>query len=126
VPSLREPLPGAAQPKPNVRKSLDTTDEQAALVREVAPPGIDAWRLGELEHLARHARPGLTPAELAASLAAIEAEPPLYTIVQTAAAVGVASGAFSYLNGGGPLEVVAAFFGGGAGQWCGRCCSAGT
>jgi hypothetical protein len=27
VPSLREPLPGAAQPKSNVRKSLDTTPE---------------------------------------------------------------------------------------------------
>jgi uncharacterized membrane protein YjjP (DUF1212 family) len=92
-------------------------DEQATLVREVAPPGIDAWRLGELEHLARHAQPGLSAPELAARLAAIEAEPPLYTTVQTAAAVGVASGAFSYLNGGGPLEVVAAFFGGGAGQW---------
>jgi len=27
VPSLHEPVPGAAQPKPNVRKSLDTTPE---------------------------------------------------------------------------------------------------
>jgi uncharacterized membrane protein YjjP (DUF1212 family) len=92
-------------------------EEEATLVREVAPPGINAWRLGELEHLARHAQPGLTPRELGARLAAIETQPPLYTIVQTAAAVGVASGAFSYLNGGGPLEVIAAFFGGGAGQW---------
>jgi uncharacterized membrane protein YjjP (DUF1212 family) len=92
-------------------------EEQATLVREVAPPGINAWRLGELEQLARTAQPGLSAPELAARVAAIETELPLYTIVQTAAAVGVASGAFSYLNGGGPLEVVAAFFGGSAGQW---------
>jgi hypothetical protein len=34
VPSLREPLPGAAQPKSNVRKSLDTTGFVRANVAE--------------------------------------------------------------------------------------------
>ena len=90
--------------------------EHATLVNEVGPPGINAWRLGALEGLARATAPGLTARELAGRLAAIEAEPPLYSIVQTTAAVGVASGAFSYLNGGNALEVVAAVVGGATGQ----------
>ena len=90
--------------------------EHATLTHEIAPPGIDAWRLGALENLARDVRPGLMPADLAAKLAAIEAQPPLYSLWQTAAAVGAASGAFSYLNGGGALEVFAAVAGGGIGQ----------
>ena len=91
--------------------------ERATLVREVAPPGINARRLGVLEELARATAPGVTARELARQIAVIEAEPPLYSFVQTAAAVGVASGAFSYLNGAGPLEVLAALVGGGSGQW---------
>jgi uncharacterized membrane protein YjjP (DUF1212 family) len=91
--------------------------EHATLVSEIAPPGIDASRLGALEHLARTTQPGMTPRQLAAKLAAIEAEPPLYSIVQIAAAVGAAAGAFAYLNGGDTLEVVAAVAGGGVGQW---------
>jgi uncharacterized membrane protein YjjP (DUF1212 family) len=91
--------------------------EHATLVADVAPPGINAWRIGALENLARGAQPGMTPTELAAKLAVIEAEPPLYSMVQTVAAVGAASGAFSYLNGGDTVEVIAAVVGGGAGQW---------
>jgi uncharacterized membrane protein YjjP (DUF1212 family) len=91
-------------------------DEHAALVREVAPPGINAWRVGELEQLARTAQSGLTPAELDAKLQAIEAAPPLYSIAQTVAAVAAASAAFAYLNGGGLIALIAAAFGGGIGQ----------
>ena len=86
------------------------------LASEIAPLGINASRLGLLEHLARDARPGLTAAELAAKLKAIEAEPPFYSLAVTAAAVGAASGAFSFLNSGGPSEIVAAFVGGAVGQ----------
>ena len=50
--------------------------EHATLTHEIAPPGIDAWRLGALENLARDVRPGLMPADLAAKLAAIKAQPP--------------------------------------------------
>lgn len=100
-----------------ITASARRSAERATLMREVAPPGIDAWRLGALERLAREAQPGMTPNELAAKLAAIEAERPLYSIAQTAAAVAVASGAFSYLNGGGIVEMVAAVVGGGIGQF---------
>ena len=86
------------------------------LASEIGPLGINASRLGLLEHLAREARQGLTAAELAVKLKAIEAEPPFYSLAVTAAAVGAASGAFSFLNSGGPSEIVAAFIGGAAGQ----------
>jgi uncharacterized membrane protein YjjP (DUF1212 family) len=90
--------------------------EQATLVTEVSPPAVNAARIAALEALARAAKPGLTPPELAARLAAIEAAPPLYSIAQTVAAVAAASGAFAYLNGGGGLEMTAAAVGGGIGQ----------
>jgi uncharacterized membrane protein YjjB (DUF3815 family) len=90
--------------------------EHVTLASEIAPLGINASRLGSLEHLAREARPGLTAAELAAKLKAIEAEPPFYPLAVTAVAVGAASGAFSFLNSGGPTEIVAAFVGGAVGQ----------
>jgi uncharacterized membrane protein YjjP (DUF1212 family) len=90
--------------------------EHVTLASEIAPLGINASRLGLLEHLAREARPGLTTAELAAKLKAIEAEPPFYSLAVTAAAVGAASGAFSFLNSGGPSEILSAFIGGAVGQ----------
>jgi len=90
--------------------------EHATLVAEVAPPGINAWRIGALEHLAHTAKPGITPRELADKLDAIEAAPPLYSITQTVVAIGAASGAFAFLNGGAWLEVAAAAVGGGIGQ----------
>jgi len=90
--------------------------EQATLVAEVAPPAINAAHIAALEELARVAKPGLTPHELAEQLAAVEAAPPLYSIAQTVAAVAAASGAFAYLNGGDALEVIAAAIGGGIGQ----------
>ena len=90
--------------------------EHVTLASEIAPLGINASRLGLLERLAREARPGLTTEELTAKLKAIEAEPPFYSLAVTAAAVGAASGAFSFLNSGGPSEIVSAFIGGAVGQ----------
>lgn len=87
------------------------------LASEIAPIGINAWRIGALEHLARTAEPGVSPAAVAARLDTIEAAPPLHSVALTAAAVGAASGAFSYLNGGGPMELLASLIGGGVGQW---------
>lgn len=90
--------------------------EQTTLANEIAPPGINARRIGALEHLARTVERGVSARMVAARLDAIEAEPPLYSLGLTAAAVGAASGAFSYLNGGGPLQVLASAIGGGIGQ----------
>jgi uncharacterized membrane protein YjjP (DUF1212 family) len=91
--------------------------EHVTLVSEVAPIGINAWRIGALERLAHEASLGLTARELEAKLDAIEAEPPIYPIAVTALAVSAASGAFCYLTDGGHVEIVGALAGGGAGQW---------
>ena len=42
--------------------------EHVTLASEVGSLGIDAWRLGALERLARDSKPGLTPAALANQL----------------------------------------------------------
>ena len=90
--------------------------EQVTLASEVSPPGINAWRIGALERLARTRRPDLAPKDLAADLDAIEAVPPINSIITVAAAIGLASGAFSYLNGGDMLGTGAAIVAGGLGQ----------
>ena len=90
--------------------------EQVTLASEVSPPGINAWRIGALERLARTRRPDLAPKDLAADLDAIEAVPPIHSIITVAGAIGLASGAFSYLNGGDMLGTGAAIAAGGLGQ----------
>jgi uncharacterized membrane protein YjjP (DUF1212 family) len=80
------------------------------------PLGINAWRIGALERLARTRRPDLAPKDLAADLDAIEAVPPIHSIITVAVAIGLASGAFSYLNDGDMLGTGAAIAAGGLGQ----------
>jgi len=88
----------------------------ATLTRHVAPPGVDAARIGALEQLAFTSQSGLTPQALSRSLDAIEGAPPLHSIATVAIAIGLASGAFSYLNGGDMLGTAAAMVAGAAGQ----------
>jgi uncharacterized membrane protein YjjP (DUF1212 family) len=90
--------------------------EHVTLASEVSPPGINAWRIGALERLAGMRRPNLAPKDLAIDLDAIEAVPPIHSIITVAAAMGLASGAFSYLNGGDMLGTGAAIAAGGLGQ----------
>ena len=91
-------------------------DAHATLSSEIGPLGINVWRIGALEQLAQTAGLGKTPSAVTARLEAIEAEPPAYPLALVALAIGAASGAFSYLNGGGPPEVLASIIGGGIGQ----------
>jgi len=91
--------------------------QHVTLVSEVAPLGINAWRIGALEGLANEAKPGLTARELNAKLDAIEAQPPIYPLAVTVLAVSAASGSFCYLTDGGHVEIIGALAGGGAGQW---------
>jgi len=91
-------------------------DDHVTLASEVSPPGINAWRIGALERLARTRRPDLAPKDLAADLDAIEAVPPIHSIITVAVAIGLASGAFSYLNDGDMLGTSAAIAAGGLGQ----------
>jgi uncharacterized membrane protein YjjP (DUF1212 family) len=90
--------------------------EAVMAMRELGPPGINAWRIGELEQLARTAGPELTPREIATKLAEIESTPPRHSAALIAAAIGVASAGFAFLNGAGPVEMTAAGIGGAIGQ----------
>ena len=90
--------------------------EHVTLASEVAPLGINAWRIGALERLARSNWPGLEPKALSRRLDEIEAVPALHSILTVATAIGLASGAFAYLNGGDLVGIAAAVAAGGLGQ----------
>jgi uncharacterized membrane protein YjjP (DUF1212 family) len=101
----------------SVTASVRRSGEWATAMREIGPPGVNAWRIGELEQLAKTVGPGIAPREIAARLAKIDSAAPRYSAVQIAAAIGVASGGFAFLNGGAAPEMIAAGIGGGIGQW---------
>ena len=101
----------------SITAGIARAGEHATLMREIGPPAVNAARIAALERVARSATPGLRPSELAAQLAAVEAEPARYSAAQIAAAVGAGCACFAFLNGGGPLEIVGAGVGGGVGQW---------
>jgi len=86
-------------------------------MREVGAPGINASRIADLEQLAKTLRSGSSPGEIAVKLEEIESTKPLYSRVQIAAAVGLASGSFAFLNGAAAPEMIATAIGGGIGQW---------
>ena len=90
--------------------------ELVTITSEIGPPGINAWRISALEKLARESGTGLTTRTLADKLDAIEAAPPLRSIATVAIAIGLASGAFSFLNGGDSLGTAMAVVAGGFGQ----------
>jgi uncharacterized membrane protein YjjB (DUF3815 family) len=83
---------------------------------EIGSPGINAARIAALDELAKTAGFGLAPPEIAVKLAEIESTAPAYSSLQIAAAVGVASGAFAFLNGATPPEMIATAIGGAIGQ----------
>src|SRR5262249_36645774 len=98
----------------SITASVRRSGERITAMREIGPPGINVWRIAELEQLAK--TPGSTPSEIAVRLEDIEAAKPLYSSVQISAAVGVASGAFAFLNGAAAPEMISAAIGGGIGQ----------
>jgi uncharacterized membrane protein YjjP (DUF1212 family) len=90
--------------------------EWVTIMREIGPPGINVWRIAELEQFAKAAGPGLAPRDIGVRLLEIESATPRYSGAQIAAAVGVASGGFAFLNGAAVPELVVAAIGGGVGQ----------
>lgn len=101
----------------SITASVGRAGEGVTTMREVGPPGINASRIVELEQLAKTMEPGQMPRDIAAALAEIESTPLLYSSAQIAAAVGLASGGFAFLNGAAAVEMVASAIGGGIGQW---------
>jgi len=98
----------------SITASVRRSAERVTAVREIGPPGINVWRIAELEQLAK--APVSTPSEIAQRLEDIELAKPLYSSVKIAAAVGVASAAFAFLNGAAAPEMIAAAIGAGIGQ----------
>ncbi len=82
----------------------------------LGPPGVNVWRIGQLEQLAKAVEPSTAPYEIAARLQDIDSAKPLYSRAQIATAIGLASGGFAFLNGVGVPEIVAAAAGGAIGQ----------
>jgi uncharacterized membrane protein YjjP (DUF1212 family) len=108
----------------SVNVSLDTisasvrrSGDWVTTMCEVGSPGINAWRIAELEQFAKAVGFGAAPREIAAKLTKIESTPSWYSSAHIAAAVGVASGAFAFLNGAAAAEMIAAAIGGAIGQW---------
>jgi len=90
--------------------------QTATLTCDVGAPGINADRIGALERLSAASKPGLTAEGLSRDLDAIEAAPSLHALPTVAIAIGLASAAFSYLNGGDLLATGAAVIAGATGQ----------
>ena len=101
----------------SIAASVRCGGKRVTTMREIGPPGINAWRIAELEQLARTVGPRPAPRDVAARLAKIESTVPRYSSVPIATAVGAASAGFAFLNGAGTREMIAAAIGGGIGQW---------
>jgi len=100
----------------SITATLRRSTDHATMIREIEPHGVNARRIGALQQLAETVGPGTTPRDIAAKITAIEAAPPRFSHVETAAA-GVACGAFAFLNDGGLPEVITAAIASGIGQW---------
>ena len=101
----------------SVTVSVRRGGEWLTAMRNVGPPGINVLRIAQLERLATAVYAEATPAEIAVELDKIESATHQYSTVQIAAAVGLASGGFAFLNGAAVPETFAAIIGGGCGQW---------
>jgi uncharacterized membrane protein YjjP (DUF1212 family) len=108
-----------------ISASIRRSGEWATTMCEIGSPGVNASRIAELEQLAKAMGFGSSPSEIALTLSKIESATPCYSSAHIAAAVGVASGAFAFLNGAAAPEMIAAAIGGATGQcvrsWLLRC-----
>jgi uncharacterized membrane protein YjjP (DUF1212 family) len=99
-----------------ITASVRRSGEWITAMRDMGPPAVNSWRIGELERVARAVSPRTALREIAAKLTEIESAPPMYSRTQIAAAIGLASGSFAFLNGAGVREITAAIIGGGVAQ----------
>jgi uncharacterized membrane protein YjjP (DUF1212 family) len=101
----------------SITVTVSRSGESATTMGEIGAPGVNVSRIADLEELAKAAEPGQMQRGIAVKLEDTEATKPLYSGVQIATAVGVASGGFAFLNGAAAVEMIAAAIGGGIGQW---------
>lgn len=80
--------------------------ETITLIREIVYPSVNSTKLMELHLLASAAPDGVLASDLIAGLKKIEGAVHRHSNVATSAAVGLACGAFAFLNGGTMTEMV--------------------
>lgn len=85
-------------------------------VTEARTIGVNSHRLAELTRLCNSLRPGTAVEDVEREMDRIEAAPPLYPALANASFAAMACGAFAYLNGGGPIEVLGVALAAGLGQ----------
>jgi len=90
--------------------------ETVTLIREIVYPSVNSTKLMELHLLASAAPDGVHASDLIAGLKRIEGAVHRHSIAVTSVAVGLACGAFAFLNGGALTEIVTASIAGGLGQ----------
>ena len=86
----------------SVIASARRAGEWITMAREIGLPGVNAWRIGELEQLAQKAE--LNPQKTAVELARIESAPPLYTERKSRRRRS-RERSFAFLNGCGATEI---------------------
>ena len=78
--------------------------------------GVNMSRISALETLSRNMPAHATAAEIAHCVDQIEAEPSIYSMSMVVIGVGLACGCFAVIQGGGPLEFIAAAIAAGIAQ----------
>jgi uncharacterized membrane protein YjjP (DUF1212 family) len=86
-------------------------------VHQLVLPGVHSTNLRKLQSFARYAPHGLPAQRLDAASKLAEANPHAHPTHVICLAVGLACGAFAFLNGSGLSELVAVIIAGTAGQW---------
>ncbi len=103
--------------------SIDATvtdgEHTVTEVVNVAIPGTSTSLIDQMDHLLEDAEelgPKLDAKGLDAMVSAVERDTPVWGPWQTILACALACGSFAFLLGGGPIEFLCAFFGGGLGM----------
>jgi uncharacterized membrane protein YjjP (DUF1212 family) len=91
--------------------------ETVTVAKDIALPGVHSTNLRDLQLAAAHATEGLGAGELEAAARQAEARPHAHPGIVVWVAVGMACGAFAFLNGSGLAEILAVALAGGAGQY---------
>lgn len=90
----------------SIMASFGPQDDQRTFMIRVEPGDSDLGKLAQVDSVARNVLSGqMTPAEGSAALDRVDRSPPLYGLVVTTLAFGLASGSAARFLGGGPWEM---------------------
>jgi uncharacterized membrane protein YjjP (DUF1212 family) len=101
----------------SIAATASRAGETITVARDIVLPGVHSTNLRELQLVAARAGDGLVANELDTAVQRAEAMPHAHPAWVICAAVGIACGAFAFLNGSGPAEILAVILAGGAGQY---------